>query len=389
MNLITANAKEGQVLPQSNIAGKPVLTVSTRIVNPASDFAEKGLCNGPTFSAGSACVYTCRYCYVEPIMNRGGSAVWETLHKAKLAFQDVVIRRENPLQHLRAELRNNRGKLRYKYDERTVYASPVVDVAATIELARETTDLCLEILGSTGWSIRLLSKSPFLLRIASALPAQWRHRIIFGLSTGTFDKEVAKAIEPDAPSPTKRLQALEELQKEGFRTFAMLCPILPQDPEAFVKQATQRINLDACEHVWAEVLNRRGASMQRTHQALNGANLTSWAQQLRGVFGKDSTSAWEAYARGIFRALADVVPAGKLRFLQYVTPRSRHWWENEKSHGAILLGKNATPVTVKKTADLQQKAKRRAAALKAWETIRKNRQMAAAGSPNSPMAKRK
>jgi DNA repair photolyase len=365
----------GQVRLQSHFAGKPVYTVETRILNPDSDFAEKELCTGPTFSAGSSCVFSCKYCYVESMMNRGGSEVSKVLQTTGRTFQDLVLRRNNPLERLRAELRNNRGELIYKNDTRTVYASPTVDVAANMELVRETITLVMEILDSTGWTIRLLSKSPLIRLIAEAIPPQHKHRVILGLSTGTFDEKVAKAIEPDVPPPHKRLETLKKLQEEGFRTFAMLCPILPQDPVAFIMEAAAHINFDACEHVWAEVLNRRGLSMQRTAVALKQAGLTAWAQRLHGVFGTGSTPAWEAYARDTFAALADVVPAGKLRFLQYVTPRSIQWWKTQEKRGAILLGKATKRAKDPMGEDSALKAKRSAAAKKAWVTIRKNRAM--------------
>ena len=381
----TGAAKPGvrPIADEPNIDGKPVYTVETRILNPDSLFREKGLCDGPTFSPGSACVYSCRYCYVEAMMNRGGSAVSDTLEKTGTRFQDVVIRRNQPMERLRAELRDTRGQLRYKEDTGTVYASPAVDVAATVELARETTDLCLEILESTGWTIRLLSKSPLLKQIAAAIPARWKRRVIYSLSTGTLDEALAKAIEPDAPPPAKRLETLKELQQEGFRTFAMLCPILPQDPVAYAKEAAERIDFDACEHVWAEVLNRRGASMQRTAQALEEAGLTHWAQRLHRVFGKSSTPAWEAYGRDTFNALADVVPAGKLRFLQYVTRASRGFWTAQEERGAILLGK-ATKRAKKSTSQKSPpSAKRSAAGKKAWKTIHRNRAKSATVPPPS------
>jgi len=217
--------------------------------------------------------------------------------------------------------------------------------------------------------------------IAAAIPTRFKQRVIYGLSTGTLDEALARAIEPDSPLPTKRLEALKELQQEGFRTFAMLCPILPQDPVAYAKEAAKRIDFAACEHVWAEVLNRRGASMQRTAQALEEAGLITWAQQLRRVFGNDSTPAWEAYARDTFNALAGVVPAGKLRFLQYVRPESLDWWTAQEERGAILLGKTTKRAEEATSEESLRKAKRSAAAKKAWETIRRNQAKTAPALP--------
>jgi DNA repair photolyase len=263
--------------------------------------------------------------------------------------------------------------LRYKQDDRIVYASPVVDVAATVELADETVELCGEVLENTGWTIRLLSKSTLLGRIAGKIPAKWSRRIIYGVSTGTFDDEVAAAIEPDAPPPSKRLETLAELQRQGLRTFAMLCPILPQDPILFVKTASDRIDFRKCQHVWAEVLNRRGNSMERTARALEQAGLESWAERLHRVYGDGSTPQWEAYARSTFAALSAVVPSGKLRFMQYVTPRSVEWWRGHEKLGAMVLGAAANRNGEPTEGETRRKAKRSEAAKKAQVTIRANR----------------
>ena len=45
---------------------KPVFTVPTKtVINFKSHFYKKLLCDGLTFTAGNACVYSCAFCYVE------------------------------------------------------------------------------------------------------------------------------------------------------------------------------------------------------------------------------------------------------------------------------------------------------------------------------------
>ena len=107
--------------------------------------------------------------------------------------------------------------------------------------------------------------------------------------------------------------------------------------------------------------------------ALDKAGLASWAEQLRRVFGEDSTPQWEAYAHSTFAALSAIVPPEKLRFMQYVTPQSKGWWEEHKNLGAVVQGA-ATNRNHELTEDeAMRKAKRRGAAKKAWVTIRANR----------------
>jgi hypothetical protein len=276
------------------------------------------------------------------MMNRGKSEVAKALKRngdqmeAK-EFRKVVIRRQDPVATLKQELAGLDPSLR---DQRlVVFASPAVDVAATLPLAEETVTLTKTILEATNWDVRLLSKSPLLTRIAEQIPDQWHQRVIYGLSSGTLDDQVASAIEPDAPLPSKRIESLVLLQQRGHRTFAMLCPILPQDLVTYASALHSLIDLHRCEDVWAEVLNRRGKSMTMTLEGLELAGLHTWAQQLRRVFGLGSTPLWEAYARSTFAALTATVPLQKLHFLQYVTHESLAWWRSQSSFGAIPLGK--------------------------------------------------
>ena len=51
--------------------GKPVIEVDAKtIVNFASNFSHKLLCDGLTFSSGSACAYSCAFCYVPDLMRK-------------------------------------------------------------------------------------------------------------------------------------------------------------------------------------------------------------------------------------------------------------------------------------------------------------------------------
>ncbi len=335
----------GNTLTGETLLGKPVIYSSSRVLNEKSGFAKKHLCSGLTFTAGTACAYSCRYCYVDSIVGHR-HYVRDALAGTNLEMRDVVIRRGDPVARLQREL-----GLRFKGPRghgQVIYASPLVDVAATRELAEETVELCKVVLRQSDLDIRLLSKSPLLesvvareLDLDPTVNRQARERIILGLSTGTLDDRVARAIEPNAPSVQRRLEALRKLQSEGWRTFGMLCPILPQDAEAYAARARELIDLPRCEHVWAEPLNARTDAMGLTAAALEQAGLADWADALGSVSGKGNKAAWEAYARGVFETLVRVIPprndGPRLRFLQYVTPASELWWMARVQQGAVVL----------------------------------------------------
>jgi DNA repair photolyase len=323
----------------NNIANKPVIEVDAPILNLTSGFAEKKLCDGPTFSAGTACVYKCSFCYV-PSYQQDNPAVQAAMQSTGKNFEDLVIRRRSPVEKLRQSL-THKGKPKYTDGKkRVVFASPLVDVAANMELAKETAACCTAILELTNWDVRLLSKSNLLPKVAANIPAEFKNRIIYGVSTGTFNDELAKAFEEGTPRVTKRLESLYWLQDNGYRTYGMLCPNLPQENyQQFAEEGAAKIRVNLCEHVWGEVLNVRGESMTRTCNCLRKAGFEKEAADIERV--SNSVTEWEAYARATFNALTKTIPADKLRFLQYVTEASAAWWKERENLGAISLGKYA------------------------------------------------
>jgi len=263
-------------------------------------------------------------------------------HGIDAPHERVVIRRRGAIAAMREQLTDRHGRPKFKTPEqagRVIYSSPTVDVAANMELVRETVEACRVILELTTWDIRLLSKSNLLPKVAELLEDRpdARERMIYGVSTGTLDDRVAAVFEGGTARVSKRLESLHRLQDEGFRTFGMICPNLPQrDYFRFAAEMREAIRAAKCEHVWAEVLNARGASMTRTVAALRAAGYVWEADQL--VFVSHDKAAWESYARQTFLAhVAEVARPGKLRFLQYVTADSRAWWKSREPDGAILL----------------------------------------------------
>lgn len=318
--------------------GKTVFTREAKtVINFESNFSHKLLCDGPTFSAGDACVYSCAFCYV-PDLVRKLRAIPQFDH-VKGKHEDIVIRRGRAGEIARQQLTDRYGAPKFKdpNDRRVIYSSPLVDVAGNMELVRETIEICRTILELTNWQIRLLSKSNLLPKVAEDLSGpDYKPRVIYGVSTGTLHDGLAKAFEAGTPLVSKRIQSLHWLQDNGFRTYGMVCPSLPvPDYRKFAREAAAAIRADRCEHVWAEVINLRGESFTRTCKALDEAGF-QWERErlLEASINKD---VWEEYARETFNAHTAVLPKGKLRFLQYVTPATKAWWQSQKGKGAIIL----------------------------------------------------
>jgi DNA repair photolyase len=331
--------------------GKPVLYRNAKtVLNDSNEaFREKLLCGGIIFNAGDACAYGCSFCYTGSMMRFQAPPILEAheiLTGESLQFQDVVIRRQNAVELLRGQLLKSDGSRRYPNpdDNRVVYSSTTVDVAANMELLRETADLCNLILEHTAWQIRLLSKSHLLHKLVAdeMIPKHHHKRLIFGFSTGTINDRVARAFEYGTALVSKRIESLHWLQDNGFRTFGMICPSLPQENyDQFSREVCEAIRVDKCEHVWAEPINVRGESFVRTLSALRNAGLNSEGDRLAAVSGAGHGKAWENYSRETFLAHTRNIPPEKLRFLQYIDKNTADWWASQRNKGAVLLGKTA------------------------------------------------
>jgi DNA repair photolyase len=345
-----------------NMNGKPVLwrEAKTVVTFDSKAFQEKGLCDGITINTGDSCKFSCSFCYV-------GSQMWKLDHElvksynkehsTALNFEDVVIRRKQPLEVLKKQILDKESNTKQKYldkhDNRVVYSSTLVDVAANMELLRETAEWVNFILDKTFWQIRLLTKSSLLYKLVedkmvpdktkSGSRFSHHQRLIFGFSTGTLNDDLANAFEKGTARVSKRIEGLHWLQDRGFRTFGMICPSLPQENyETFSKQMCDALRPEKCEKIWAEVINVRGESFKRTYEALLRAGFKDDAERLKSV--SDSPQAqqnWEQYARQTFEAHAKNLSHGKLRFLQYVDRTNATWWGAQRNLGAVLLGKYA------------------------------------------------
>jgi len=326
--------------------GKPVFNVPAKtVINFKSHFDKKLLCDGITFTAGSACNFSCSFCYVESMQLK--QQEWFKSHGVEYpvnGHEGVVIRTKDAVEIARKQIMSKPEDFRMA--KKVIYASPKVDVAGNMELVKETVGICKVILENTNWDIRLLSKSNLLPQVSTLLSnsriertinGPWQshaERVMYGVSTGTLDDGLAHAFERGTAKVSKRIESLHWLQDNGYRTYGMICPSLPQDDYIeFANKMAEAIRADKCEHVWAEVINVRGDSFVKTEKALLDCGFTDEAKRLAIV--ANNKAAWEEYARLTFLAHARIIPAGKLRFLQYVNNDNRKWWVC--SVGAVLL----------------------------------------------------
>lgn len=205
----------------------------------------------------AGCTHACAYCYAS-FMERfsGRPDQWGTYVEAKTNIADVLAR----------ELRRQRSG--------TVMMSSVTDAYQPAEKQAELTRACLKQLADSGLSLSILTKSDLVVRDIDILTSfgglLGDAQVRVGFSITTLSDDLARIIEPGAPSPSRRLAALRELSRAGIATWVFIAPALPGISDT--PDAIAAIEREARRHGAREVdvdpLNFYPASVKRLHDAL-------------------------------------------------------------------------------------------------------------------------
>ncbi len=167
------------------------------------------------------CMVGCEFCWAGP--NADFSRELEQLPELPWGrWTDVKI---NAPAVLRRELREHSPGI--------VRMSPVVtDPYQPLEKTFRITRGCLEAIADAGYSPVILTREA---RVCEDLEVLSRCRsAAVGLSIPTDDDSVRLAFEPGASPIEERFDALERCYRAGVRTFVVVQPLLPMDPERLV-----------------------------------------------------------------------------------------------------------------------------------------------------------
>ncbi|MBL8880307.1 MAG: PA0069 family radical SAM protein [Phycisphaerales bacterium] len=161
------------------------------------------------------CQHACAYCYARPYheyLDLG----------AGTDFDSKITVKVNAPELLAAELRRPR-----RQREQIVF-SGVTDCYQPLEAVYRLTRRCLEVCLSAGNPVGIITKSYLVARDASLLAqlnAAAGARV--HMSICFADDARARAIEPGAPPPSRRFDAMRRLRDAGVGVGIMLAPLIP------------------------------------------------------------------------------------------------------------------------------------------------------------------
>jgi DNA repair photolyase len=162
------------------------------------------------------CEFACKYCYArythEFMEMRDG-----------LDFERKIYVKQHAAEMLRRDLR------RVKPDE-GIAIGTATDPYQPAERKYEVTRAILEEMAQhRGLEIGIVSKSTLLLRDIDVLLRVSEHnRLFVNITITTLDVHLARILEPRAPRPDLRLDAVRQLNQSGVHAGVICAPVLPE-----------------------------------------------------------------------------------------------------------------------------------------------------------------
>jgi len=221
------------------------------------------------------CGHACSYCYAQDVTRFEMGRPWGETIEVKTNFVQMLARQlerrpegtfglgtvTDPYQPLEKDYRLSRGSL--------------------LELKR------------MGSPVSVLTKSDLVVRDLDLL-SSWRGAEV-GISIGIVDDGLARALEPGAPVPTRRFEALRHLSSEGIDAYVMAAPIVPGicDSEESLKTLVRRTADAGVRRIMWDKFNPKPIAQGRLRLAASrlsidvGESNPSWIEAVSSVLRRE------------------------------------------------------------------------------------------------------
>jgi DNA repair photolyase len=167
--------------------------------------------NKLTFSPYTGCDHNCTYCYATRYIPHFNNC--------------------RPKKNLIPRLRNEAKKLTGQLISIANSSDPYPTIEKDLNLTRQS----LKILSQHPCKVQIITKSDLVTRDADILRTM---NAVVAFTVTSDNDDLAKKLEPNAPSPTKRIQAIQRLTQNDIPVCARIDPIIPflnDNPETLIK----------------------------------------------------------------------------------------------------------------------------------------------------------
>lgn len=212
------------------------------LITPFDPWKSK-LCTCPkkySFSPYTGCSHACIYCYITSYIPNA----------FKVRLKKDLFRR------LKKEL--------HKVDT-FISMSNSSDPYVPEERDFKVTRKCLRIFKENKIKVLIITKSDIVARDVDLLKDMMA---AVSITITTLDNKKAAVIEPNAPSPLKRLKALEKLHRHGIPCSVRLDPIIPGINDEEIEEIVDAVSSYA-NHIVASTIKPRNDSIKRLKKVMN------------------------------------------------------------------------------------------------------------------------
>jgi DNA repair photolyase len=215
------------------------------------------------------CAFGCAYCYARDThrwaIERAGDEGRQLAGDLPpwLAFERRILVKENAQALVRSAFRSGRAP----GPGETIVIGSATDPYQPAERHHRITRQVLEALAETrGLHITIITKSPLVSRDVDVLAhIAARGELKVHISLITVDRELARTLEPRAPTPEARLRAVKRLAEAGIAVGVNCMPVLPgiTDKPEMLEALAQRVAEAGAENLAACALRLRATAKRR------------------------------------------------------------------------------------------------------------------------------
>lgn len=217
------------------------------------------------------CAFGCAYCYARDIhrytLERAGPIGLTIANHLPLwlAFETRILVKEHAAAQVRDALRSSRAP---KTGDSLVIGSATDPYQPAERRFRITESVLLALAEADirGWAIVIITKSPLVTRDIPVLQRLARHNTVgVHISLITADRDLARRLEPRAPTPEARLRAIRRLAVSAIDVSVNCMPVLPgiTDQPEMLRDLVARIAETGARSLGACALRLRSPSRRR------------------------------------------------------------------------------------------------------------------------------
>jgi len=182
------------------------------------------------------CEHGCVYCYARPTHAYLGLS-------PGLDFESKLFMKPNAPELLEREL-SAPG-----YAPKIIAIGTNTDPYQPIERRYKIMRGILEVLDRAGHPVGIVTKSTLVLRDLDILARMAKSDLVkVAISVTTLDAKLARTMEPRAPTPRRRLDALRQLVKAGVPASALVAPVIPAINDAEIERILEAVAATGVRH---------------------------------------------------------------------------------------------------------------------------------------------